>query len=365
MATKTLWSEWQVTSVNPEIRSTVICNYERVGTQLKISITTKNHMTSSGAWRYNRWAMNISINGQQVATNYQIKPRTYSTSGTKVYEVTTPTYTVEIGGSDSVPISIFYFDTGWGSAYNVVTKFKTLTASLTGIPSLPNVSISANQSYPNKTHNSLRVNYSVSGSYDYVRVYVDGNHYADVNTSPFTINGLSANSNHNVYAKAYGSGGFGANSNNISFTTYLYPVSVGDSKVGDIQPFSCSAYITSSNANDTEQYEFALCNANKQVVQGAFTTKNTYYNFSGLAEETSYCIRYRVQTKGSGAWSDYIYSPIFKTPADIVRSYIQLDGGTCKKGKTYFKNPENGEWQKVKKAWVKINGEWKISINKY
>ena len=61
MATKTLWSEWQVTSVNPEIRSTVICNYERVGTQLKISITkTKKSISKERSKNSNLFARAIN-----------------------------------------------------------------------------------------------------------------------------------------------------------------------------------------------------------------------------------------------------------------------------------------------------------------
>lgn len=365
MAQTTLWSERVVTSNNPEIRSTVICNYEKVGTKLQISVTTRNHCLVSSAWRHNRWAMDVSINGQRVGSNIQIKARTSGYIGTTVYEAKTPTYTIDIGNKTSVPISIYYYDTGWTTARNITTSFNTLTGTLSGIPSLPTVSLSANYSYPNLTHNSLRVNYSVSGTYDYVRVWVDGKQYADVKSTPFTVTGLSANTSHTIYARAHGSGGFGANSNTLSFKTFVTPVSVSSGSIEDLTPFGCTAIGKSNNASNTQQYEFAICDttSNRNVKKGPYTTLNTYYKFTGLEEETSYYLRIRVQTKGSGAWSDYIYI-LFTTPADQISGYVQTDEG-IKKGKGYFKNPDTGEWCKAKKVWIKINGEWKLSINMF
>lgn len=368
MATKTLWTDRVVTSVNPEVRSTVTCDYERIGTKLRISITTSNHMTDRTAWRYNRWAMNVSINGQEVVTNFQIKARTYGVSGTQVFTATTPYYTVDIGNSDRIPISIFYFDTGWGSSYNIVTRFNTLTEYLTGIPSLPTVSLSADYSYPHMTHNSLQVNYNVSGNYNYVRVWVDNREYGDFRSSPFTVSNLAPNSNHSIYARAYGNGGFGQNSNTLNFRTFVTPVSVsvGSVRVDNIEPFSCTAYCGSNDATNTSSYEFAICDTSPQrnVVRGAYTTKNTYYNFTGLSEESSYYLRVRVQTSGSGAWSDFIYI-LFSTPADVARGYVQTSDGRTHKGKTYFKNPDTHQYVKVKKVWVKVGGQWKKAKNIY
>ena len=360
MATKTLWTNKNVTKDHPEIYSTVTCSYERSGNNLKISITTKNYMDDRYAWRNNRWAMDVSINGTKYGKNIQIKPVTSGIIGTHVYTKTTSVYTVPIGNKTSIPISIYYYDTGWSSSRNIYDSFKTLSGTLSGIPSLPSVSISANQAYPNKTHNSLKINYSVSGSAQYVRIYLDGKKYSDVKSSPCTITGLKPNTKHTVYARAYGSGDFGKESNSITFTTFVSPVSVSSVKLGDVQPFSATVYCNSSNAGNTDLYEYALCDKNKNVIKGAFTTKNTYYTFTGLSEEKSYYIRCRVKTKGSGAWSGYIYSPLFGTPADQARGYVKI-GETWKQGKIYVK--VNGSWVKSKKIYVKKNNSWNISKN--
>lgn len=363
MASGTLWNEKTIHSGQPIVVSTATYEYERVGTQLKIKIDTANHCTSTGAYWDWRWAFKVTVNGTDIASNIQLKPRTYlNIIGRTVYSGSTGWATVDIGGATEVNISITYFDTEANNNSKMRSVMGSGSFTLKGIPALPSVSLSANQSYPNKTNNSIKVNYSVTGNYEYVRVYLDGQKYRDVTSSPFNVTGLSPNTTHKIYAKAYGNGAFGSDSNTITFTTYLTPSSVSSSSVGEIDPFNATAYCGSNNNNNTSLYEYALCDINKNVIQGPFTTKNSYYNFTGLNEETSYYIRYRVQSKDSGAWSNYVYSPLFTTPADQARSYLKANG-SWKKGKTFYKN--NNEWKKVKKAYIKINGQWVLAINEY
>lgn len=363
MASGTLWEEKLIHSGQPHVNSTATYEYEKTGTKLKIKINTSNHCTSNGAYWDWRWAFKVAVNGTDIASNIQIKPRTYlNIIGQTVYSASTGWATVDIGGATEVTISVTYFDTEANNDSKMRSVMGTASYTLKGIPPLPNVTLSANESYPNKTDNSIKVNYSVDSAYDYVTVYLDNKKYRDVTSSPFTVSGLSANTSHSIYARAYGNGAYGKDSNKISFTTYLKPSSVSSDSVGDIKPFSATAYCNSDNNNNTSLYEYALCDENKNVVQGPFTTRNSYYNFTGLEEETSYYIRYRVQSKDSGAWSNYVYSPLFITPADQARSYIK-NNGSWKKGKTFYK--QNGEWKKVKKAYIKIDGQWILAINKY
>ena len=120
--------------------------------------------------------------------------------------------------------------------------------------------------------------------------------------------------------------------------------------------------INSSNTSNTSKYEFTLCDGNKNPIGSPIQTNNSYYNFTGLQEETEYYIRYRVQSKDSGSWSGYVYSRLFKTPADQVRAWTK-NNGSWNKGKMYYK--QNGQWVKAQKIYIKINGEWVLSINKY
>lgn len=351
------WSGGQL--VTPEVKSTATYQCERNGSQLRIKIDTSNHCTSRGAYWDWRWAFSVSVNGVDIASNIQIKPRTYlNTIGTRVYSASTGWATVNIGSANSVVVSVRYYDT---QAYNNSIERRSMgggSLTLGNIPQLPSVSISQNS----KTHNSIRVNYSTGGSYDYVRIFLNNNKYGDFTGSPITISNLSPNTTYKIFAKAHGNGGFGGQSNTLTIKTYLTPSTVSSNKIENLEPFSCSAYITSSNANNTSKYEFALCDINKNVVQGAYQTNNSYYNFTGMQEETSYYIRYRVQSKDSGSWSNYVYSPLFKTPADQVRAWGKING-SWNKGKVFLK--KDGQWVKAKKAYVKINGEWILSINKY
>ena len=364
----TLWNEKTIvpnewnrygTLVTPEVKATATYVCERTGSTLKIKITTSNHCTSRGAYWDWRWAFSVSVNGTEIASNIQIKPRTYlNTIGTTHYDADTGWCSIDIGTANKITISVSYFDTEASNMWKQRRSMGGGSVELGNIPQLPSVSISQN----NKTSNSISVNYSASSGYDYVKFYVNGNDKGNFSNSPVSLTGLSPNTTYKIKAKAHGNGGFGAESNVLTITTYLTPSTVSSSNVGDIKPFTCTASVVSSNTNNTSKYEFTLCDKNKNPIGSPIQTNNSYYNFTGLQEETEYYIRYRVQSKDSGGWSGYVYSPLFKTPADQVRAWFK-NNGSWGKGKLYYK--QNGQWVKAKKIYIKINGEWVLSINKY
>ncbi len=362
MASQTLWNNKTivkaVSGLTPEVRSTAVCEYERAGTYLNIKVDVDNYCPQNGAYWDWRWAFSVLVNGQEVTSNIQIKPRTYLNKlQGEHFTASSGWASVNIGSASSVNIEVKYFDTVANHNDRIRSSMGSGFVTLGGIPPLPNVSISEN----NKSHNTIIINYSVSSNYDYVRVWVNNKQYGDFTNSPVTITGLNPNTTYNIYAKAYGNGAFGNQSNTLTIKTYLTPSTVSSSLVTNIKPFSCTASVKSSNASNTSSYEFALCNTNKSVVQGAFTTYSSNYNFKNLNEETSYYIRYRVQSKDSGAWSNYVYSELFKTPADQAQSYLKKNN-SYSKGKIYLK--KNGQWIKVKKAYIKVNGIWVLTKNK-
>lgn len=358
MASKTLWTDKQLAS-RPVVVATTTCEYERVGTQLKIKVNTSNHCTSGGAYWDWRWAFSVSINGTQIANNIQIKPRTYTnTIGTTVYNASTGWVTIDIGTTSEATVSVSFFDTEANNNNKIRSNMGGGTYTINDIPSLPKTVLIQN----NKTSNSITLNYSIDGNYDYVRVYVDGNKYNDITSSPFTVTGLESDTTHNIYACAYGSGGFGEKSNTITFNTYKDQVSVSSLRIGNVEAFSLTVYCNSSDASNTSKYEYALCDKNRNVVKGAFESDLSYYNFDGLEEETEYVLRCRVQSKDSEVWSNYVYSDSLETQVDQAQAYFKLYNLQWIKGKIYYK--VGGRWKKVKKAYIKVNGQWKLSTNK-
>lgn len=345
--------------ITPEIKATATYECERSGSTLKIKVDTTNYGTSSGTYWDWRWAFSVSVNGQAIASNIQIKPRTYlNVIGTHHYNASTGWCEINIGTASQVEVSVSYFDT---QAYDSKKTRRGMgggTVTLGNIPQIPNVSISENS----KTHNSIKINYSAGAGYDYVKFYVNNNDIGNFSNSPVNITGLQPNTNYKIVAKAHGNGGFGNQSNELNIKTYLTPSTVSSQEIKDLEPFTCTAIINSSNTGNTSKYGFTLCDSNKNPIGVEHQTTNSYYNVTGLQEETSYYLRYRVQSKDSGSWSNYVYSPLFTTPADQVRAWTK-NNGSWNKGKMYYK--QNGQWMKAKKVYIKINGQWVLSVNKY
>ena len=364
----TLWDEMTIvpnewnrygTLITPEVKATATYVCERSGSTLKIKVDTSNHCTSRGAYWDWRWAFSVSVNGEAIASNIQIKPRTYlNTIGTTHYDASTGWCSINIGAANTITVAVSYFDTEASNMWRQRRAMGGGTVELGNIPQLPSISISQN----NKTHNSISVNYSAGSGYDYVKFYVNGTDKGNFTNSPVNLTGLSPNTTYKIKAKAHGNGGFGNESNELTIKTYLTPSTVSSSSVDNIEPFTCTATINSSNTSNTSKYEFTLCDKNKNPIGSPIQTNSSYYNFTGLQEETEYYIRYRVQSKDSGGWSGYVYSPLFKTPADQVRAWSKING-SWNKGKLYYK--QNGQWVKAKKIYIKINGQWVLSINKY
>lgn len=90
-----------------------------------------------------------------------------------------------------------------------------------------------------------------------------------------------------------------------------------------------------------------------QVDMGTSTTANV----TGLAEETNYLFN---MSATNAAGTNYSSTVEVTTPADQAKIRIK-DGGTWKKGKTWYKR--NGEWVKAKKIYIKVNGQWVIGYN--
>ena len=84
---------------------------------------------------------------------------------------------------------------------------------------------------------------------------------------------------------------------------------------------------------------------------------STSKSITGLVEETEYSMWMSVTNAGG---TNYSTATTFTTPADQARIRIKT-GGAWKQGKTYFK--KDGAWKKVKKIYIKVNGQWVIGQN--
>lgn len=87
---------------------------------------------------------------------------------------------------------------------------------------------------------------------------------------------------------------------------------------------------------------------------GTSTTKA----ITGLEEETEYSMWMSVTNVGG---TNYSSITNFTTPADQAKIRIKTSDA-WKLGKTYLK--KDGSWIKAKKVYIKVNGEWKICLNK-
>ena len=346
---------------SPEAYWTVQYEYRRSGADMQYRFYWHVWLKSSGGWYYNAMKIPIYLNGTNVET-IQVKYYNDSEKGWSK-DGTTGWYTVSNKTSGTTTAKFQLVDTGgyYQTNWNV--------QSTQGDFNLPIVSAntSVSQSFNSKTATSITMNWSTTNTVDYIWYSKDnGSTWIDVGSvdstsGSYTINNLSSYTTYNIKTRARRKD-TQVNTNYsdaMSVTTYKAYSYVTSATVGNIMPFTCTAYCTSSNAANTDSYEYSLCNSSYTVLSTQYKNA-TSCDFSGLAEETTYYIRCRVRSTDSQVWSGYVYSSAFTTPPDQAKGYIKVDGA-WKLGKVYIK--VNGSWVKAKKAYLKYNDGWNISRN--
>lgn len=329
--------------------TTVYMNNARVGMSRYNSGYTTNRIAGSaginGGWNNVSYNATLNAKGSQspASMTYWLGTPSLSTTGTSF------AFRVEIAS------------TGWSGGWD---NFQSSNLVWSGSIGCPAATTSVSQSLNSKTPTTIKMNWSTGNTADYIWYSINGGSswtaVGGVNASSgtYTISGLSPNTTYSIktQARRKDTGVSGNISGATSVTTYKAYSVVSSASVTNIMPFTCTAVCTSSNASNTNQYEYALCDANKTAISGqTFTTSVTSYNFTGLAEETSYYMRFRVKSTDSGVWSDYVYSSLFTTPADQVKGYIKANN-SWRVGKVFMKI--NGSWVKTKKVYIKNNGSW-------
>lgn len=322
------------------------------------------HNDDGSKYTTNRIAMKAGVGGSQtnIKDNFTINPYNTRSKGSYTISLGNPSTTTT---GTTVDLYVAVGSTGgsssWGNWFGNSPISKTITMSC------PEATTYVECWENSKTPNSINVGWMTGDTADYIWYSTNGGSSwtavgsVDSIGGSFNITGLSADTTYSIKVRARRKDtGVDTNySPAVSMKTYKAYSYVTSCTVGNIMPFTCTAYCTSSNASNTSAYEYTLCNSNKQAIT-TVSSSTTSQNWSGLSEETTYYMRCRVQSSDSGVWSDYVYSSAFTTLVDQAKGYIKY-GGSWHLGKVYMKI--NGTWTKAKKAYLKSGGIWTISRN--
>lgn len=140
-----------------------------------------------------------------------------------------------------------------------------------------------------------------------------------------------------------------------TYSTLMTNPYTPDIIVEELTPFTIRVSGQSgSNPERTLTYAFSIDGGSSWSNEQA----TNIYTFEGLAEETTYMIGIKIITQPIGVdaspTSAIGYLEII-TPADQARAYVKTDD-EWKKSKMFIK--DNGEWKKIKKMYIKKDGQW-------
>ena len=304
--------------------------------------------------------MPIDLGGTRVAT-VTVKNDTLQTVGWS-NEGTTNWYTIKDALDTNISLKLWVYKSSVSPAY----LFSTYEQGGGGLP-IVTPGMTVTQSLASKTYNSIKMDWATSEIADKIAYSIDGGSTwnwitlsSEGTSGDYLIEGLSPNTTYKIRTRARRKD-TGIDTNytaTLDIATYKTPSTPSDVSFGNVQPFSCTVYCTSSDTSNTSAYEYVLCDANKKVIS-TLQSNASYYNFTGLSEETTYYVKCRVQSKDSGTWSGYKEAS-FMTPADQSKGYINTNG-TWRLGKVFIN--DNGTWKKAKKTYIKKDGGWVISKN--
>lgn len=260
-----------------------------------------------------------------------------------------------------------------GAAYSNGQSVNNLTTTNEGTVNLYAVwnvikPYSLSLSRTSSTTNSISFSWNASGvgisNYSiYYRAGTSGS-YTRVNMGTAktgTVSGLSADTNYQFYLAVTNSAGTTDTSGSpATYSTLLGNPSITTPIVSNLLPFSCTISATGSiSPSRTLTYRFSKDGGSTWT---SYQSSNSY-NWTGLAEETSY--RMGVQVKATHAGTNASDTTAVSylditTPADQAKIRKKYEGGWIK-GKGWAKI--EGNWKKMKKIYKKVNGQWIIGHN--
>ena len=175
-----------------------------------------------------------------------------------------------------------------------------------------------------------------------------------------TISGLDVDTDYQFYFTATNAKGT-TQSGTVTYSTNLTNPTASALTITNLLPFTCTATATASiTPTRTLNYRFSKDGGTTWT---SYQSSNVY-NWTGLAEETTYTMAVQVKATHTGTNSTdttATTSTVITTPADQAKIRRMIDG-QWKQGKTYINI--NGQWVKAKKIYVLVNGEWKRNDNK-
>lgn len=260
-----------------------------------------------------------------------------------------------------------------GAAYSNGQSVNNLTATNGGTVNLYAVwniikPYSLSLSRTSSTTNSVSFSWSASGvgisNYSiYYRAGTSGSYTrANMGTATSgTVSGLSADTNYQFYLAVTNSAGTTDTSGSpATYSTLLGNPTITTPTVSNLLPFSCTISATGSiSPSRTLTYRFSKDGGSTWT---SYQSSNSY-NWTGLAEETSYNMAVQVKATHAGTNASdttAISRLTITTPADQAK-IRKKENGSWIKGKGWTKI--NGEWTKMKKIYKKVNGQWVIGHN--
>jgi hypothetical protein len=260
-----------------------------------------------------------------------------------------------------------------GAAYSNGQSVNNLTATNGGTVNLYAVwnivkPYSLSLSRTSSTTNSVSFSWSASGvgisNYSiYYRAGTSGSYTrANMGTATSgTVSGLSADTNYQFYLAVTNSAGTTDTSGSpATYSTLLGNPTITTPIVSNLLPFSCTISATGSiSPSRTLTYRFSKDGGSTWT---SYQSSNSY-NWTGLAEETSYNMAVQVKATHAGTNASdttAIGRLTITTPADQAK-IRKKENGSWIKGKGWTKI--NGEWTKMKKIYKKVNGQWVIGHN--
>lgn len=319
-------SQQTLATATPAVYGNVTYNSSRSGDYAVFDITVSMWITSSTAWRNNRWAAKLWVNGEAIWTNQTIKAKTSGAIGTTPY---TATKQVKIKvNSGTIPIKVQFVDTGGSTTWTVNENWGTYEGTMAvTAPSAPSVPSSCNipsSAAPDQTVSiswgassggsngvtGYQLAYSKDGGSSYSNVDVSGTSYSlNLNSAGFVHGSVlkcAIRSYSTVNSTRYYSSWKYSGTITTNFVAPSAPSSVTiPSSIAPDKTASISWSAASGGTNGVKGYQYQWSKDGGTNWSTAATTTGTSLSLNlgsnGFVQGSKLAFRVRAYTTGQGA----------------------------------------------------------------